>query len=274
MNSSEHPQQDYRADAAGPFQLNVVFHGLWAIETHKRGIRAITVKTMHHVTRAGNWQNPMDLPEGKYQLEGVRDATPMTFEVRQNLVVKNISLKEDRANKVKVTIDLSYPRDIRSIRRIQTHSDTFFTGPDAPTTPREISIVQVLIYQVDDPAAIRLVPLKWIPPEPQAGTVNLHIFSEPPSAQATAEIARHDRTHPGEPPHFEVAFRQLADAFGLRITAVRTGQAEPDDHGVRGLIPQDTIGLHERPLSHIGMQATSPVNCEMLIIDNTDDADY
>jgi hypothetical protein len=259
----------------GAFQLNVIFHGLWGIETHKEGIRAITVDTMHHVTMAGNWKDPMPLKDGDHELIGVAGATPMTFEVRQNFVVKGASVTEDKAKRVKVTINLPYPRDIRSIRRIQTHCDTFFAGPDAPPTPREIAIVQVLIYEVQDPGAIRLTGLDWTPPTPNhAAAINLHIFAEPPSAEVAKKIVLRDLEHTG-PPHFEVAFKLLAEAFGLDITAVRTGQSEPDDYGIRGLTPEDTIGLHERPSSpHSGMPAASPINCEMLIINNTKKATY
>jgi hypothetical protein len=262
---SQHLPPADRSQNDGPFQLNVILHGLWGIETNKDGIRAVTVHTMHHVTKAGDLNKPVDLPKGEYRLQGVNRATPMTFEVRQNLVFKERVAKRD---KVKVAIELPYPRDIR---RIQTHGDLFFIGPDAPPTPREIAIVQALIYEVKDPAAITLDPLKWSAPRPNgAGAINLHIFSEPPNAETTSKIALHDVQHPGEPPHFKVAFGLLADAFGLRITAVRTGQAEPDDYGIRGLTPQDTIGLHERPSSpKMAMPATSPVNCEMLISDNT-----
>ena len=250
----------------GAFQLNIIFHGLWGIETNEKRILAVTVETPHHVTKAGDWKDPMDLPDGYHKLEGVADATAMTFEVRQNLVVKGKTLRTEKA---KVAIDLPYPRDIRSIRRIQTHGDTFFVGRDAPPTPRELSIVQVLIYEVKDPAEIRLFGLEWTPKPSVDGVINLHFFAEPASAEVAAKIVQSDLTHTG-PKHFEMAFKDLAAAFGLDITAFRTGQSEPDDYGIRGLTPQDTIGLHERPSSpHMAMPAASPINCEMLIINNT-----
>src|SRR5262249_4706644 len=154
-------------------------------------------------------------------------------------------------DKVRVQITLPYPREIRSIRRIQTHCETFFVGKDAPPTPREIAMVQVLVYEVSNFEEIQLKPpLKGWRPKPNSfGTINLHIFAEPESEKDTSTILSDDLKNPNEP-HYRHAYALLAKAFGLEISAFRTGQAEPDHYGVRGLTTEDTIGLHERKGGH------------------------
>jgi hypothetical protein len=265
-------------------QLNVILHGLWGIENNPDKIRAVSVEVPNHipvapdhlpeapdhVIRVGDFNDMVDLNvPSHYALEGVDGASVQRFDAEQNLVVVDERVTD--LTKV-VAIDFPRPNEIKSIRRFETHDKKFFDGADAPKTPKEIAMVQVLIYEKVDPRALRLPPLDTFAfPEPNnEGAINLHLFAEPPDEVVAKKIEEHEEAHPKDKPHFKVAFETLARAFGLQITPLKTGKANMDNGGVPGLTPEDTVGLHERPRRGSANLAVSPINCEMLVAENTD----
>jgi hypothetical protein len=241
------------------YQLNVVLHGLWGIETKPDGIRIVTTEEHHHVIKAGKRFKPEhDLkgkPDKHYQLVGVIPGPPADFKADQNPTVRPADgAKPAKEHLVRTVIDLPYPREIHSVRAADTNGEQFFEN-NFPATPRQIAMVQVLVYDAEVKEDLKLAPLDWKPEvNPDGRTINLHLYAQP------------EAIHPGFPKdHFKTAYRKLAMAFDLTITPLMTTDgATPVDPGIAGLQKDDLISLWEpknRP-------AGSPANCEMLVFDN------
>lgn len=277
-------------------QLNVVLHGLWGIETNPDGIRIVTVDDHHHVIKAGTWARPehdlKNLPGKTYRLEGATPGAPCGkhFNPDQNPTVKGDPNQplQAKLELVRTLIELPCPKEIRSERRLKTNG-VFFDN-DFPETPSELAMVQVLIYDVPDPGLLKLSPLDAPGLAPLAApgvnpdgrdTINLHLFAEPDEitvqdvlkadAKALAaqkRPAHHSRERQSVAPsalrHFQTAYRNLANAFGLTITPLATADVAPTDPGIPGLSLVDMISLQERGNSLAG----SPDNCCMLTINN------
>jgi hypothetical protein len=129
-----------------------------------------------------------------------------------------------------------------------------FEGSDVPSRlPPEIAMVQVLVYDFDNPRTVTLEPLCWKPKlNPDGTTSNLHLFAQP------------DRPL-NDPEHFKRAYRELAGMFGLDIQPTRSGRAPVDKKtGVAGFPPNEELGLDERVSPGV-----SGSNCEMLVLDAT-----
>src|SRR5438552_17062204 len=108
------------------YQLNVVLHGLWGIETTQdNGIRIVTIDEHHHEVKAGTWNSPeYDLPqECKLENEGLVPGLPADFNAEQNATVTPSHSPPPRSpskDDVKTVIKLPYPREIHSVRRVDT----------------------------------------------------------------------------------------------------------------------------------------------------------
>jgi hypothetical protein len=148
----------------------------------------------------------------------------------------------------------------------------------------------VLRFNVQIPSGNPLPALDVFSAPNEQGAINLHLFAQVPDLETAQEIARDEKAKKEENPefefHFQRAYRNLAAAFRLDIVPLKTATAKPENGGIRGLAPQDTIGQDERPRQGgtepgghgghpasgrpiiTGGQATSPVNCLGLVADN------
>src|SRR5262249_9197665 len=135
------------------YQLNVVLHGTWGIENNPDAIYIVTIEDHHHVIKAGDRCNPQfDLSTNKnYELVGVTEGKPDNFRRDLNPTIDNRTADRD---KVKVVIRLPYPREIHSVRLMDTNGYDFFRN-NFPATPRQIALAQVLVYDVDNLDALR-----------------------------------------------------------------------------------------------------------------------
>jgi hypothetical protein len=257
-------------------QLNLVLHGTWGIENNPEGIRLVTIDDHHHVIKAGRGDDPgIDLSQIKYyRLSGVTEGGA-NFKGAQNITIDpRNELRDDprtelRAdvNKVKVIIDLPFPREIHSVRRYKTNRVPFFSS-EVPRTPPEIAATQVLVYDVPDIAALRLFPLNvdWnVLVNPNVPDVtNLHLFAEPDNQKLTEIVEQDAHAAPGHM-HFQEIMRELGEAFGISIEATKMvdvplGLEDP----IPGVAAQDTAALFERANG----AAVSPANCDMLMLAN------
>jgi hypothetical protein len=237
------------------YQLNVVLHGLWALRTTATGIVASTTDEPDHVKKAGDWAVPeFNLELGAHHLRGVRSGSRRTFNDQENLVVRK-AVKVLSPECRSYVINLPMAREIHSKRKFRTRGRTpMFEGSDIPALlPPEIAMLQVLVYDFDDPDQLTLHPLCWKPRLNEDGkTANLHLFAQPDKPV-------------GDPEHFKHAYAQLARMFGLDIRPRRSGRAPLDKKtGIAGFPPQEERGLDERVAPGV-----SGSNCEMLVLDAT-----
>jgi hypothetical protein len=235
------------------YQLNVILHGLWALRVERDGIVAWTTDEHHHVKKAGQWSAPeFDLVQGGHRLNGVRQGVARSFSDQQNLVVTK-SVHVLVANRHSYAVYLPNPRAIHSLRRFRAIGRApIFEGSDVPARlPPEIAMVNVLVYDFDDPRKVTLEPLSWRPKlNKDGGTSNLHLFAQPNEPLT-------------DPNHFKQAYKELAGMFGLDILPTRSGRAPVDKKtGIAGFPPNEERGLDERH-----PHGVSGSNCEMLVID-------
>ena len=235
------------------FQLNVILHGLWALKIEANGIVASTTDDHSHVKKAGEWKIPeFDLAPGVHRLRGVRRGSDRTFNDQENLVVRK-AVKRVKPQEPPYMIYLPNPREIHSKRKFKTTGRTpIFEGSDVPPSlPPEIAMIQVLVYDFDDPCKVTLKPLSWTPKlNRDRRTSNLHLFAQP-------EMPLND------PEHFKHAYKELAGMFGLDIEPTRSVRAPLDKKtGIAGFLPREEAGLDERVSPGV-----SGSNCEMLVVD-------
>jgi hypothetical protein len=227
-------------------------HGLWALRIEANGIVASTTDEPHHVKKAGQWKVPeFNLEPGEHRLKGVRRGFDCTFNDQENLVVRKAVKVLNPTQPYMVY--LPNPREIHSKRKFRTKGrKPIFEGADVPPLlPPEIAMVQVLVYEFDDPDKVTLDPLCWKPRLNRDGkTSNLHLFAQP-------DIPLND------PEHFKHAYKELAGMFGLDIQPTRSVTAPVDKKtGIPGFPPSEERGLDERFSPGI-----SGSNCEMLVLE-------
>jgi len=252
------------------YQLNLVLHGSWGIENNTDAIRIVTIEDKHHVIKAGDVCDPKyDLSTQKfYELVGVTPGPPANFRRDQNPTIDNKTADE---RKVKVVIDLPYPREINSVRREPTRGRKFFKN-DFPITPTVMSVAQVLVYDVEDLTALRLKGSGWEPQTNQEhpNIVTLHLYADPDTEKI--KMIREEIAHGANPlGHATMVLRTLADAFGLgslEITPLILADIPPVlEDPIDGLTKLDTVTLFEcEP-----QPAVSPANCDFLISHNRGD---
>jgi len=248
------------------YQLNLVLHGTWGIENNPDEIRIVTIQDEHHVIKAGDLCDPkFDLSKRKeYSLLGVMRGAPANFRRDQNPTIDN---KKADDKQVKVVIHLPYPREIHSVRRMPTNGYEFFKD-NFPATPKEMSVAQVLVYDVDDLDALRLEGSDWSAhTNPDQHTITLHLYADPDPEKI--KIIKAEIENGGDPlSHATMVLRKLADAFGLKITPLRLADARLVlEDTIDGLTAKDTAALFE-----CGPQpAVSPANCDFLISHNRGD---
>jgi hypothetical protein len=250
-------------------QLNLVLHGTWGIEENNNGIRLVTVRDIDHVLRAGDRDNPSFNLSGDYTLEGVNAGNATGFKESQNATIRG----PHRAGSVEVSINLAYPREIHSVRRGPTNG-ALFVETDVITTPPEMAVTQILVYDVGDLKNVKLKineQATGLGPimQPGDGTekgrldeselltrniLNIHFYATSQNENA-----------PGD--HFVRVFQALGRAFNLSLTQLRMLDIPPNleaDDQVPGVSWRDTVTLHElrnRP-------AVSPNNCSTVVIKN------
>jgi|GEM_PF-3649539 len=240
-------------------KLNVVVHGLWAIEMNADEIVLRTVRIHHHVTKAGSWNPEFDIDQlghDRLDLKGAVGASAgdyPEFDFRKNPFICGDDPYPHQANKISVSVHLPYPKKIHSLRRRATGGENRF--PRGLATPPEVSMVQALVYDVPDLSELKLYPLVWDPETSRSrtseDTVNLYLYAQPGPLMKIPNY------------HFIEAFLKLADAYRLTvIQAVGVG-ADPTDPGIDGLDEADMRGLHEREGT-----AGSPANCDFFVFDN------
>lgn len=237
------------------YQLNVILHGLWALRVEANGISASTTDDPDHVKKAGQWEVPeFDLARGAHSLKGVKTNARRAFNDQENLVVRK-AVRFLNPMCPSYIVHLPNPRQIHSKRKFRTKGGTpIFEGADVPSLlPPEIAMVQVLVYDFDDPNKVTLQPLRWKPKlNPDGRTSNLHLFAQP-------DKPLHD------PEHFKHAYRELAGMFGLDIQPMRSVTAPIDKKtGIDGFPPKEERGLDERYSPGV-----SGSNCEMLVLDES-----
>jgi hypothetical protein len=249
--------------------LYVIFHGLWAFETQPDKILAHTCIEVEHDIVAGFIDfsklmpaSTVDLIPGECKLLGI-DPQPQTtniFDSNLNVIIQNKSLR--LASKRFCVIELPLPKRIESRRS---------PAPDDPPTipyggidgeklkPIKVSLVQVFLYDVADPASVRLSPPDVGPKvDPATNTAKLHIFAEPSNPMFNLEGRLHVRD----------AYSKLALLFGLDIVPLAPAFEAASDPGLPGLIINDMLNLGEA-LSMSIEAGTSGSNCDALVIDNT-----
>jgi hypothetical protein len=237
------------------YQLNVIFHGLWAFHLNANGMTAVTTDHHHHRKTAGEWAAPaFDLQPGEHALQGVRPGSERTFSAHENLMVTT----DDGITKSAAPlyfIALPDAREIHSKRKFPAGPEPMFEGADVPSElPAEIAMLQVLVYDFDDPYAVTLSPLAWKPKFNADGwTANLHLFAQPDTPLM-------------DPEHFKHAYRELAAMFALDIQPTRTVRAPLDTRtGIDGFPSIEELGLDERD-SGGPQPGVSGANCEMLVV--------
>ena len=253
----------------GKRQLNVVFHGLWAWESRQDKILAHTPIDHEHKFPAGSFVNNEELKPQKHTLTGVDAGNVNTFDPAQNVMVAGKPFVN--ANKRHCVVELPLPRDIRSVRRVPVRNEKPFGGNDGQNlVPKEVTMVQILIYDADDVDAVRLEPSAIrVGLNPDGQTANLHLFAQPPGG-------RH--SHPGGA---ERAYENMALMFGLDITPLENLFVEATvDPGVLGLTASDLLLLGEAPPSAAAaasaphsshgpaLLGVSGSNCDGLVVDN------
>jgi hypothetical protein len=246
------------------YQLNVVLHGTWGIENNPDAIYIVTIEDDHHVIKAGDRCTPQfDLGANtNYKLVGVTEGTPANFRRDLNPTIDNRMADRRR---VQVVIRLPYPREIHSVRLMDTNGHEFFKN-NFPATPRQIATAQVLVYDVENLDAVRLEGTEWRA-QPNSGVptvVNLHLYADPDWKAHKAiqyEIARGGERLA----HATMVLEKLAHAFDLEIAPLRLSDAPPKlEDQIIGLTDADTTVLWE-----CGPQAAvSPDNCDFLLAVN------
>src|SRR5262245_59665614 len=150
MSTKKYPLQR-NAASEGTLRLNVIIHGLWAIETNQEGIRLTTPGLPDHVIKAGRVREPnIDLRtvgNKSFRLSGVvrgkksdflKDLTfQVPFQGRSNVA---------DLNKMALEILLPYPAEINSVRTFETDGQPFFKNDFPKTPPNRAAVVQVLVY--------------------------------------------------------------------------------------------------------------------------------
>jgi hypothetical protein len=235
-----------------PFQLNVVFHGLWAFETMRGGILAHTVKDHQHVITAGDHDVRMyDLEPGRnYKL----DVKPQTghdvdFDLKQNIVVSDKPLRDSR--KRFCTVWLPPANLIQSERRVLVSEKAFAGADGSQLDPCAVSMVQVFIYE--EITCARLKRHRWeYKVDEKTKSADLHIHAEP--------AEKVDCFHPVR------AYKRLAEMFGLEIIPIRElfVEASKPQPPITGLDVEDMKSLHEG----VAMLGGSGSNCDSLVIHN------
>jgi hypothetical protein len=243
------------------FQLNVVFHGLWAFETKRHGILAHTTKTPHHVFQGGNLGGPMyDLQSGvNYKLVVRPDkGDDKDFEEDENVVLRNKPLADSRERFC--TVWLPPATFIQSERKVPVVKKSFAGCDGSKLEPRQVSMVQVFVYQHLEHARIRRLRA-WKPDIQPDDTADLHFRAEPQTRDVPCL-------------HSIQSYVQLAEMFGLEIVPVRELfiKAKAPDPPIKGLDqadmellvePNDSPGIgDQRPMGLSGS------NCDSLVIHN------
>jgi hypothetical protein len=237
-----------------PYRLNVVIHGLWAIETNNNGIRMTTPHMHEHVVKAGRAIEPeVNLLDGgarTFELKGVTSGTTKDFDQQKTFRVPPDHRADN--NKVVAEILLPYPQEIHSLREFPTNGKPFFEK-NVETPANKATLVQVLVYDVVNLDQLELAPSDWKPaPQPDGRTINLHLYAEP------------DKVPTDPKSHVKEGYAMLAAAFSLEIKPIEFVERPlPTDPGIPGLEREDTMSLFE-----FG-PAVSPPTCDMLIFDNT-----
>jgi hypothetical protein len=249
--------------------LNLVFHGLWAFESRTHGIIARTPQEPMHKTKAGplnyhDKQDPLkdlvDLCQTSYTLGGVRAQCNGTknFNTHQNVIISNKPFGAGKQLFCDILMPL--PREIHSVRRAPVQLKHPFGGRDGEDlNPAIVSMVQVLVYDVLDPGALKLAPKDLGAKAAPAGkssndpdTANLHVFAEPPGKVPSC--------------HSIAAYKDLAKMFNLDIVPVEALFVYTSDPNISGLTAFDLETFVE--LKPPKAEFTSGSNCDSLVVDN------
>jgi len=218
--------------------LNVILHGLVAIEETLTGIRALIPDLGEaHVYRAGTWLGEVTLHRGgTYKLDGVIPGRE-SIDPRRNLVFHGPPALPQH---LYAEIQLPRPKAIYSLRRVSIDPEQLFTGKAVQRiTSSEIATLQVLTYEFQDETKLCLTNHWWVPYLVD-GVVNLHIMAERDGADCPCDE------------HSAHAFEAGVDLFPGLDLRVRRGQQiplalemKPEDlpHGV---LLEETIDLLPR----------------------------
>lgn len=203
-------------------QLNVVFHGLFAYIINHDHIEVLAPQVDEHAYKAGTWGKEFRLKEtAVYQLQGIhaeKNAPPL--DVRNNLVLKNITTIDRSPAKLFCSFILPLPKQIVGLRMVQSapQRPIFLGSAAAQLKTTAVPLIQTFIYQIDDVRRLRLNDSGWQPEIINQQVVNLHIWAEP-----DVEMAELSTTHAVQ------GFSQLLALFpGVDLQLAFSTGAAPD----------------------------------------------
>ena len=170
--------------------LNVIFHGLVAMQARKDDILALLPSLPGtHVHRLGEWLGEMEIPHRTdYRLSGVEPGGA-GFDPSTNLFLGPRELAPDFASRIQAAMVFPKPDQIRSLRLVPVEASDF-EGADAAlfARARALPTIQIFVYRVTGTtAAVRVENHTWEPPAVALDSLNLHIFSE----EESLNVAEH-----------------------------------------------------------------------------------
>jgi len=259
---------------AGKPTLNLVLHGLFAMEFTDSNIRLMTPFVSMHRYLASSWnlddQKPMPPGNSPMTLAGV-DTTLPVFDPRdpKHKLDRALILSKSELNfivdkdQAYLTVELPWPLEIKLLRFAKRDpvpkpnekpgSNIFKVPPLDKVT--ELSLCQVVRYPITDLAKLKLTGTTWQGPKQPSpdNTVNLHLWAEP------------DQPHM-PPSHATEAYNQLGKLLPKLNFALASSDVTvdlDDDTGVTGMAPEEEMGLSE--WLHWG-EGTSGSNCGNVMV--------
>lgn len=252
--------------------LYVLFHGLWGFEATPDKILAHTPIEEDHDFLAGYYlfeegqvvDQTEQLIPGVCRLSGTGTQAQTTniFEPELNVILKDVPF--EGAAKRFCVVELPLPRKILSLRNVHVpktprHPFAGLNGEDLH--PKQVSMVQVFVYEVENMQDVVLTPPGVRPKEdPSTNTAKIHVYAQPKETMMGTMAELHGRD----------AYTKLAYLFGLRIIPAAPLFEAASDPKTPGLDSADMLNLSEQMKMNMGiLHGESGSNCDALVIDNT-----
>ena len=255
------------AGAGRPYKAYVIFHGLWAFESRKDRILAHTPFIAEHRVCAGYFEDVGGVPADRTvslspchcRVTGVTPGKKTKFEGGKNVVVPDADFLSKFADRRFARIDLGTVKDVRSVRNVKVEPPPVnpFAGEDGEKLrPANVSMVQVFIYDIEDPTTLGLTSSKAKPHiDPVKRIAKLHVYAEPDTM--------------GHRFHALVSYARLAEMFGLEILPIAPLFTPASDENIEGLDIRDMKTLLEMGKMHAIGAVSKDENCDALVIDNS-----
>jgi len=257
-----------------PLTLNLILHGLFAMQFTKDNIQLVTPYVSQHRYLASSWDphdlrvlcpdsgNPSVPPHGplkSFTLQGVKKLPPYDpKKLKRALVLSKSGQKFNvDPDQAYITITLPWPQDIVPLRFAKqdpkTGKQNIFKNPPLNTVT-ELSLCQALIYPIQNLLKLRLDGTSWKPgkPDPSYNTINLHLWAEP--------------DHRTLPSHAAEAYSQLGKLLSPLNFELESGDVTGErdaSTGVNGMSTTEEMGLAEWLKQGEGTEGS---NCGLVMV--------